>query len=93
MYRKKYTVWRFEHFFNKNKKKGEGKLTASREDRTEFLNSLYDWSIGRNSEKLYGFFAHCTEHGKKDGLPFLDNDLLFCVDSIRLKVRSKQEKT
>jgi hypothetical protein len=61
---------------------------ASKEDRTEFLRILYDWSIGKNPEKFYGFYAHLSEHGKKDGLPFLDKDLLFCIDSIRLKVNS-----
>ena len=59
---------------------------ASKEDRTEFLRILYDWSIGKNPEKFYSFYAHLSEHGKKDGLPFLDKDLLFCIDSIRLKV-------
>lgn len=62
----------------------------TREDRTEFLKILYEWSIGNGSNKLYGFFAHLTEHGRKDGLPFLDKDLLFCIDSIRLKVWIKQ---
>lgn len=65
--------------------KGEGKATPSREDRNEFSKILYEWSIGKNSEKLYGFFAHLGEHGRKDGMPFLDKDLLFCIDSIRLK--------
>lgn len=69
-----------------DEEKGEGKLIPSREDRLEFLKVLYEWSIGKNSDKLYGFFAHLTEYGRKDGFPFLDKDLLFCIDTIRLKV-------
>lgn len=59
---------------------------ASKEDRTEFLKMLYEWSIGKSSDKFYAFYAHLSEHGRKDGLPFLEKDLMFCIDSIRLKV-------
>lgn len=67
-------------------KKGEGKMMPSKEDRAEFQKMLYEWSIGRYSDKFYAFYAHLSEHGKKDGLPFLEKDLLFCIDSIRLRV-------
>ncbi len=66
--------------------KGDGKLLPSKEDRTEFIKTLYEWSIGHNAQMFYGFYAHLIEHGRKDGFPFLDKDLLFSVDSIRLKV-------
>jgi hypothetical protein len=66
--------------------KGDGKASATKEDRAELLKHLYDWSIGKNAEVFYKFFGHLSEHGKKDGFPFLDKDLLFCVDAIRLKV-------
>jgi hypothetical protein len=65
--------------------KGEGKMAVSKEDRNEFLKLLIEWSIGRIDMKFYSFYAHLSEHGKKDGLPFLDKDLLFCIDSIRIK--------
>lgn len=58
----------------------------SKEDRTEFLKMLYEWSIGKSPEKFYAFYAHLSEHGQKDGMPFLEKDLMFCIDSIRLKV-------
>ena len=66
--------------------KGEGKQMPSKEDRTEFLKMLYEWSIGKSPEKFYAFYAHLSEHGQKDGMPFLEKDLMFCIDSIRLKV-------
>ena len=62
---------------------------ASKEDRTELLKYLYDWSIGKNTNKCYGFYAHLNEHGRRDGFPFLDRDLMFCIDTIRLKVSYK----
>ena len=71
-------------------KKGDGKLLPSKEDRAEFIKTLYEWSIGHNAEMFYGFYAHLIEHGRKDGFPFLDKDLLFSVDSIRLKVNIKR---
>ena len=67
-------------------KKGEGKASASKEDRAELLKNFYDWSIGKNADLFYVFYAHLNEHGRKDGFPFLDKDLLFCIDTIRLKV-------
>ncbi|CAF0814981.1 unnamed protein product [Brachionus calyciflorus] len=71
--------------FDFDEEKGEGKSIPTREDRNEFSKMLYEWSIGRSPEKLYGFFAHLGEHGRKDGFPFLEKDLFFCIDSIRLK--------
>lgn len=61
----------------------------SKDDRSEFLKIMYDWSIGKNSDKFYAFYAHLSDHGRNDGLPFLEKDLMFCIDSIRLKVRIK----
>lgn len=61
----------------------------SKEDRAEFLRILYDWSIGKSPEKFYAFYAHLSEHGRKDGMPFLERDLMFCIDSIRLRVKLK----
>jgi hypothetical protein len=72
--------------FYMDDEKGEGKMAVSKEDRNEFLRLLIEWSIGRIDMKFYAFYAHLSEHGKKDGLPFLDKDLLFCIDSIRIKV-------
>ena len=68
--------------------KGEGKGSASKEDRAELLKHFYNWSIGKNADVFYAFYSHLSEHGKKDGFPFLDKDLLFCIDTIRLKVRN-----
>lgn len=67
--------------------KGEGKGSASKEDRAELLKQLYNWSIGKNGDVFYAFYSHLSEYGKRDGFPFLDKDLLFCIDTIRLKVR------
>lgn len=72
--------------FDFDEEKTEGKAMPSREDRTEFLKLLFDWSLGKFDMRFFGYYAHLTEHGKKDGLPYLDKDLLFCIDSIRLKV-------
>jgi hypothetical protein len=72
--------------FDFDEEKGEGKLLPSKEDKAEFLRILYDWSIGKFSEKFFSFYAHLTEHGKKDGMPFLEKDLMFSVDCIRIKV-------
>lgn len=68
--------------------KGEGKQMPSKEDRSEFMKMLYEWSIGKSPEKFYAFYAHLSEHGRKDGFPFLEKDLMFCIDSIRLKVEN-----
>lgn len=62
-------------------------MLPSKDDKNEFLKILYDWSIGRFSDKFFSFYAHLSEHGKKDGMPFLEKDLMFCVDSVRMKVR------
>ncbi len=72
--------------FDFDDEKGEGKHMPSKEDRAEFLKLVTDWSMGRYDGRFYAYIAHLSEHGKKDGLPFLDKDLLFCVDSLRLKV-------
>ncbi len=40
---------------------------------------------------MYGFYAHLSEHGPRDGFSFLDKDLLFCIDSIRLREISGEE--
>jgi len=40
---------------------------------------------------MYGFFAHLTEHGPRDGFTFLEKDLLFCIDSIRLREINGEE--
>lgn len=77
--------------FDFEDEKGEGKAMPSKEDRSEFLRLLSDWSLGKIDYRFYGFYAHLTEHGKKDGFPFLANDLLFCLDAIRLKDISSEE--
>ena len=55
------------------------------QDQQELLKYLYNWSIGKNVEIFYKFYSHLNENGKKDGYPFLDKDLLFAIDTIRLK--------
>ena len=72
--------------FDFDEEKGEGKALPSKEDRAEFLKILTEWAMGKVDYRFYAFYAHLSEHGKKDGLPFLEKDLLFCIDSIRLKV-------
>ena len=64
-------------------------MLPSKEDKNELMKILYDWSIGRFSDKFFQFYAHLSEHGKKDGMPFLEKDLMFCVDSVRMKVSWK----
>ena len=71
-------------FYDDNKEVGTKPPTS--QDKTEFLRMLYEWSIGRCPEKLYGFYAHLSEYSKKDQFPFLEKDLLFCIDTIRLRV-------
>ena len=72
--------------FDFDEEKGEGKQLPTKEDRAEFLKLLLEWAMGKYDNRFYAYYAHLTEHGKKDGLPFLDKDLLFCIDTLRLKV-------
>ncbi len=71
--------------------KGDGKSSATKEDRAELLKYMYDWSIGKSAEIFYKFYTHLNEHGKKDGFPFLDKDLMFAIDTIRLKEISGED--
>lgn len=73
--------------FDFDEEKGEGKQMPTREDRSEFLRLLLDWALGKYDSRFYSYYAHLSEHGKKDGLPYLEKDLLFCIDSFRIKVR------
>lgn len=47
---------------------------------------LYEWSIGNYPELFWNYFIHLGDYGQKDGLPFLDKDLLFCIDAVRMRV-------
>jgi hypothetical protein len=71
--------------FDFDDEKGDGTSKPSREDKIEFNLLIYDWSIGRNGDKFIGFFTHLIEYSRKDKFPFLDKDLMFCVDVVRLK--------
>lgn len=67
--------------------KGEGKQSATKEDKAELVKYLYEWSIGNYPELFWNYFIHLGDYGQKDGLPFLDKDLLFCIDAVRMRVR------
>lgn len=66
--------------------KGEGKQSATKEDKAELVKYLYEWSIGNFPELFWNYFIHLGDYGQKDGLPFLDKDLLFCIDAVRMRV-------
>jgi hypothetical protein len=52
----------------------------------ELSKILYDWSIGKNADTFYKFYAYLNENSfKNESMPFLDKDLLFSIDAIRLK--------
>lgn len=60
-------------------------------DHDELLNYLCDWSIGKSSEIFYRFYYHLNRHGLNDGFEFLEKDLLFLIDIIRLKEINNKE--
>ena len=72
--------------FDFDDEKGEGKQAATKEDKTELTKYLYEWSIGNFAELFWNYFVHLGDYGQKDGLPFLDKDLLFCIDAVRMRV-------
>jgi hypothetical protein len=71
--------------FDFDEEKGEGKLTPTKEDKQELIKYLYEWSIGNYPEVFWNYFIHLGDYGPKDGMPFLDKDLLFCIDAVRMR--------
>ncbi len=71
--------------FDFDEEKGEGKLTPTKEDKQTLIKYLYEWSIGNYPEIFWNYFVHLGDYGPKDNLPFLDKDLLFCIDAVRMR--------
>jgi hypothetical protein len=63
---------------------------SSRED-VQLSKRLYNWSIGKNAEMFYKFFTYLYEQNKKEGFHYLEKDLLFAIDAIRLKEINGEE--
>jgi hypothetical protein len=62
---------------------GTGKTT--RKHYTELFQLISDAAIGRFNERFYYFYAYLTHWVEQKKAPYLDQDLLFCIDVSRLK--------
>ena len=58
--------------FDFDDEKVDGKVLPTKDDRVEFTRLLQEWAMGKSCDTFYGLYAHLTEHGRKDGLPFLE---------------------
>ena len=59
-------------------------LISENKEYQVLLEYLYNWSIGKYPKIFYKFYSYLNENGKKDDFPFLDKDLMFAIDTIRL---------
>jgi hypothetical protein len=62
---------------------GTGKVT--KKHYTELFQLISDAAIGRFNERFYYFYAYLTHWVEQKKVPYLDQDLLFCIDVSRLK--------
>jgi hypothetical protein len=74
------------HFKKYSKEKNYFHTVNDTNSSEELSKILYDWSIGKNADTFYKFYAYLNENScKNESMPFLDKDLLFSIDAIRLK--------
>jgi hypothetical protein len=62
---------------------GTGKV--NKKHYSELFQLISDAAVGRFNERFYYFYAYLTHWAEQKKAPYLDQDLLFCIDISRLK--------
>ncbi|CAF4298126.1 unnamed protein product, partial [Didymodactylos carnosus] len=63
----------------------DGKRKPKKKHLTELMNLIQDEAIGKYNPQFFYFYAYLTHFINKDETPYLDRDLLFCIDVLRMK--------
>ncbi|CAF1206547.1 unnamed protein product, partial [Didymodactylos carnosus] len=66
-------------------KNNDGRGKPTKKHFTELFNLIQDAAVGRYNPKFFYFYAYLTHFVNKDKVPYLDRDLLFCIDVSRIK--------